>query len=409
MSRCRNWEPLIDRRFFWGGNTEVDKVAWIAWDKALLPRTNGGLGIGSLKPSNQSLLAKWWWRFRNEGTTIWCKVIRSIHGESGGILSPKSHKNLSDTWSKIIKLKDDLSKININLLRIFKKKIDQSMSLNPSIPLLIQPTDNLHNLLMLEISEAKSTCPSTKILHFHTILGLIYLGPGGEPLDLSKNEESTFTQVDVPCLFEGGRGLGGGVTVCAVGWVLVGLVVWMGHMWKCKVCLADRLADVGIAQLCGGVDLELFCGDFGWSSCGVMVVIVGEYKYLGGYGTIARAMVVAVLVESASSTAPQKSLSAVNDIKIDCHSMDRTSRSMLPEIYNGIISPFSDLWRLLLYTCDFLEESSSDGGWRHARLLPNPRFEHRAWVPWFLICLARIKFVRFSPLLELPSIISNLL
>ncbi|GKB24266.1 RNA-directed DNA polymerase, eukaryota, reverse transcriptase zinc-binding domain protein [Tanacetum coccineum] len=123
MSRCRNWEPLIDRRFFWGGNTEVDKVAWIAWDKALLPRTNGGLGIGSLKPSNQSLLAKWWWRFRNEGTAIWCKVIRSIHGESGGILSPKSHKNLSDTWSEIIKLKDDLSKININLSRIFKKKI----------------------------------------------------------------------------------------------------------------------------------------------------------------------------------------------------------------------------------------------------------------------------------------------
>nr|GEY87217.1 putative RNA-directed DNA polymerase, eukaryota, reverse transcriptase zinc-binding domain protein [Tanacetum cinerariifolium] len=83
MSRCRNWEPLIDsmgvhyfsafkalkkiihklegirRRFFWGGNTKVDKVAWIAKDKSLLLQTNGGLRIGSLKASNQSLLAKW--------------------------------------------------------------------------------------------------------------------------------------------------------------------------------------------------------------------------------------------------------------------------------------------------------------------------------------------------------------
>ena len=113
----------IRRRFFWGGNTEADKVAWIAWDKALLPRSNGGLGIGSLKASNQSLLAKWWWRFRNEDIAIWCKVIRSIHGDSGGILSPKSHKNLSGTWSQIIKLKDDLSKISINLPMLFKKKI----------------------------------------------------------------------------------------------------------------------------------------------------------------------------------------------------------------------------------------------------------------------------------------------
>ncbi|PWA85806.1 RNA-directed DNA polymerase, eukaryota, Reverse transcriptase zinc-binding domain protein [Artemisia annua] len=81
------------------------------------------LGIGSLKASNQSLLAKWWWRFRNQDTAIWCKVICSIHGDSGGILSPKSHKHLSGTWSQIIKLKDDLSTININLPMLFKKKI----------------------------------------------------------------------------------------------------------------------------------------------------------------------------------------------------------------------------------------------------------------------------------------------
>nr|GEY60686.1 reverse transcriptase domain, reverse transcriptase zinc-binding domain protein [Tanacetum cinerariifolium] len=65
----------IRRRFFWGGNTEVDKVAWIAGDKALLLRTNGGLEIGSLKASNQSLLSKWWCRFLNKDTAFLRKLV----------------------------------------------------------------------------------------------------------------------------------------------------------------------------------------------------------------------------------------------------------------------------------------------------------------------------------------------
>ncbi|GJU91503.1 hypothetical protein Tco_1303926 [Tanacetum coccineum] len=66
----------IQRRFFRGGNTKVDKVAWIAWDNALLSRTNGGLGISSLK-------------------------VRA----------------------RIIELKDDLFEINNNIPMLFKKKI----------------------------------------------------------------------------------------------------------------------------------------------------------------------------------------------------------------------------------------------------------------------------------------------
>ncbi|GJY14724.1 putative RNA-directed DNA polymerase, eukaryota, reverse transcriptase zinc-binding domain protein [Tanacetum coccineum] len=175
MSRCRNWDPLIERfqkrlskwkantlsiggrvtliksvlgslgvyyfstfkapkkvihklesirrRFFWGGNNEVDKISWIAWDKVLLPRNKGGLGIDSLLASNQSLLAKWWWRFRNEDSSLWCKVIRSIHGPSGGVFNPNTHKKAIGTWSHIINLKSDLLKVDINLPMLFKRKI----------------------------------------------------------------------------------------------------------------------------------------------------------------------------------------------------------------------------------------------------------------------------------------------
>nr|GEW25818.1 hypothetical protein [Tanacetum cinerariifolium] len=78
----------IRRRFFSGVNVDEDKFLWIAWNKVVSPQKNGGLGIVSLMESNQSLWAKWWWRFRVEENTIWCKVVRSIHGPTGGMLNP---------------------------------------------------------------------------------------------------------------------------------------------------------------------------------------------------------------------------------------------------------------------------------------------------------------------------------
>ncbi|GJW45392.1 RNA-directed DNA polymerase, eukaryota, reverse transcriptase zinc-binding domain protein [Tanacetum coccineum] len=150
MSRCRNWEPLIDRRFFWGGNTEVDKVAWIAWDKALLPRTNGGLGIGSLKPSNQSLLAKWR-AIRSqqeyEEITTLTNLLIGLHLSTNQdtweftlgalrtftvncmrkIISSTSHNpnSLHTRWNKLIPLK-----VNILAWRVSKKRIPTRYNLD---------------------------------------------------------------------------------------------------------------------------------------------------------------------------------------------------------------------------------------------------------------------------------------
>ncbi|GJR33682.1 putative RNA-directed DNA polymerase, eukaryota, reverse transcriptase zinc-binding domain protein [Tanacetum coccineum] len=93
MTRCSNWTPLVERfqkhlsmwkckALSYGGRLtlikfvlEERKIAWIAWDKVISPLNQGGLGIGSLKISNQSLLAKWWWRFLNEENALWRKVI----------------------------------------------------------------------------------------------------------------------------------------------------------------------------------------------------------------------------------------------------------------------------------------------------------------------------------------------
>ncbi|GKA30618.1 putative RNA-directed DNA polymerase, eukaryota, reverse transcriptase zinc-binding domain protein [Tanacetum coccineum] len=46
----------IRRNFFWGGSLEDKKIMWIAWDNVISPYDRGGLGIGSLRTCNQAIV-----------------------------------------------------------------------------------------------------------------------------------------------------------------------------------------------------------------------------------------------------------------------------------------------------------------------------------------------------------------
>ncbi|PWA73278.1 reverse transcriptase domain, Reverse transcriptase zinc-binding domain protein [Artemisia annua] len=113
----------IRRRFFWGGNIEENKIAWIAWDKIMSPLDQGGLGVGSLRKCNQAMLCKWWWRYRVENDATWCKLIRSIHGVEGGFRNPPHSGLHTSPWRQIVKLENDLVSYGISLPSVFKKKI----------------------------------------------------------------------------------------------------------------------------------------------------------------------------------------------------------------------------------------------------------------------------------------------
>ncbi|GJS89127.1 RNA-directed DNA polymerase, eukaryota, reverse transcriptase zinc-binding domain protein [Tanacetum coccineum] len=70
------------------------------------------------------MLAKWWWRFHIEPNALWCKVIKSIHGPSGGLHDNSNLKANSGLWYHIMKLKDDLATLEINLSSLFMKKVE---------------------------------------------------------------------------------------------------------------------------------------------------------------------------------------------------------------------------------------------------------------------------------------------
>lgn len=39
----------------------------------------GGLGIGTIKSLNVSLIVKWWWRLRAGSPTTWAAAITGLH------------------------------------------------------------------------------------------------------------------------------------------------------------------------------------------------------------------------------------------------------------------------------------------------------------------------------------------
>ncbi|PWA97495.1 RNA-directed DNA polymerase, eukaryota, Reverse transcriptase zinc-binding domain protein [Artemisia annua] len=70
------------------------------------------------------MLSKWWWRIKTEDQAIWSRLICSIHGPNGGLHDNSSIKPNSGPWYLIMKLKDDLLKLGINLTSRFKRKVE---------------------------------------------------------------------------------------------------------------------------------------------------------------------------------------------------------------------------------------------------------------------------------------------
>ena len=69
----------IRRQFLWGGSDNKYKIAWVSWEKIIAPKEKEGLGLGSLKAFNISMIVKWWWALKTNKTALWSRVITGIH------------------------------------------------------------------------------------------------------------------------------------------------------------------------------------------------------------------------------------------------------------------------------------------------------------------------------------------
>lgn len=62
----------------------------MAWGQFCRPNERRGLGIGNICTRNKTLLGKWWWRFSNEGESLWKKTVVW--------LANIGHKIIGVTW-----------------------------------------------------------------------------------------------------------------------------------------------------------------------------------------------------------------------------------------------------------------------------------------------------------------------
>nr|GEW79150.1 RNA-directed DNA polymerase, eukaryota, reverse transcriptase zinc-binding domain protein [Tanacetum cinerariifolium] len=70
----------IRSNFFNGADSFDRKITWVAWDKVLASKRNGGLGVSSLYALSRALLLKWVWRFISMDGSLWFKVILVLYG-----------------------------------------------------------------------------------------------------------------------------------------------------------------------------------------------------------------------------------------------------------------------------------------------------------------------------------------
>jgi len=64
------------RRFLWGGTAMERKTHLVSWNMVTRERTQGGLGIRSMRQLNSAYLMKLGWRLTTEADTLWVRVLK---------------------------------------------------------------------------------------------------------------------------------------------------------------------------------------------------------------------------------------------------------------------------------------------------------------------------------------------
>ncbi|KAJ9560034.1 hypothetical protein OSB04_005194 [Centaurea solstitialis] len=112
---------LGTKRFFWGYKEGDRNIWWVAWDKVLLGKDQGGLGVAGFQSMNLAFLSKWYWKFQVESNSFWKDVVSELFGQSGGF-EGRLRKRKNSPWSEIVQVVKNLD-IVPPILNTFDKKI----------------------------------------------------------------------------------------------------------------------------------------------------------------------------------------------------------------------------------------------------------------------------------------------
>jgi hypothetical protein len=97
---CDELTKMI-RDFWWGAENGQRKAHWIAWDKLLRSKDQGGLGFKDLRLFNQALLARQAWRLIQFPDSLCAQLLKAKYYPNGNLIDTVFTGNASSTWLAI--------------------------------------------------------------------------------------------------------------------------------------------------------------------------------------------------------------------------------------------------------------------------------------------------------------------
>ncbi|GKA22814.1 RNA-directed DNA polymerase, eukaryota, reverse transcriptase zinc-binding domain protein [Tanacetum coccineum] len=113
--------------FFLGSSKDSKKLASVKWSNILASLDKEGIGVGSLKAFNMSLLLKWRWRLFHNSNALWVHVGKAIHGDETCIDIRDCHTN--GVWASIVRLIFHLHSSGIVPLNFIRFKVGDGSSI----------------------------------------------------------------------------------------------------------------------------------------------------------------------------------------------------------------------------------------------------------------------------------------
>ncbi|GKA92683.1 RNA-directed DNA polymerase, eukaryota, reverse transcriptase zinc-binding domain protein [Tanacetum coccineum] len=104
---CSSIDKIL-KDFLWSSDEGRKGFSSIAWKDVCRPKSQGGLGLRTMKMMNESLMIKYLWNLVSRKESLWVKWVNSYRLKGRCVWNLTVTKNTAWCWKSIMKLRDKI-------------------------------------------------------------------------------------------------------------------------------------------------------------------------------------------------------------------------------------------------------------------------------------------------------------